>query len=129
MNRISRHLPAPFTRAAALAAVVAVVLSAGCGKKAPDAAAPPASNTAAAVPGNQPVFTPPAAPTAVAPDAAGGVDLRQLNHAYIAWIVQSHQRPKTFEEFASASKMQIPPPPAGQKFVIDRNGFIALVKQ
>jgi hypothetical protein len=52
-----------------------------------------------------------------------------LNHVYIGWIVQTHQRPKTFEEFVASSGVQVPPAPDGKKYVIDRNGFINLASR
>jgi hypothetical protein len=103
-------------------------LLAGCGKKTPAVvtAAPPA---AAAASEDHPVLNPlpPTGPPAVPVDTQGSVDLRELNHTYISWIVQNHVRPKTFESFVSLSGMAAPPAPAGKKFIIDRNGFIALV--
>jgi hypothetical protein len=38
-----------------------------------------------------------------------------------------HRRPQTFEEFASTAGFQIPDPPAGKKYALDKNGFIMLV--
>jgi hypothetical protein len=49
-----------------------------------------------------------------------------LNHAYIGWIVQNRRRPKSFEEYVALSGVQVPPPPAGKKYVIDKNGYINL---
>ena len=71
----------------------------------------------------------PTPPPAIAAAADGGADLKQLNHVYIGWIVQTHQRPKTFEEFVSLSGVQVPPAPDGKKYVIDRNGFVNLVSR
>ena len=64
---------------------------------------------------------------AVSPE--GGADLRQLNHIYIGWIVQNRRRPKDFNDFVSSSGIQIPPAPAGKKYVIDKNGYIAVANQ
>ena len=109
-----------------------ILLFSGCDKHKPEnptAAAPPSAdavqNTAPA-----PIYNPPPAqmPTiAASPD--GGADLRQLNHVYIGWIVQNRRRPKNFEDFVSTSGIQVPPAPAGKKYVIDQNGFIALINQ
>lgn len=66
-------------------------------------------------------------PVVIAANPAGGADLKQLNHAYVGWIMQHHQAPKTFEEFISLSGMKVPPPPAGKKYVIDKYGFINYV--
>ena len=62
----------------------------------------------------------------VAASPEGGADLKQLNHAYIGWIVQNRRRPKSFEEYVALSGVQVPPPPAGKKYVIDKNGYINL---
>ena len=111
--------------------VLATILV-GCGHKpAATTAAPPASADQATAPAT-PEQTGPApvsAPVTVAAAPDGGADLRALNHVYIGWIVQSHQRPKTFEEFVAASGVNVPPPPVGKKYVIDHAGFIAIQNQ
>jgi hypothetical protein len=110
-------------------AVALAAILVGCGhKNTATAVAQPASPdqaSAAATPeqgGIAPVSS--AVTVAAAPD--GGADLRDLNHAYIGWIVRTHQRAKTFEEFVAASGTKVPPPPAGKKYVIDHAGFIAI---
>ena len=116
-----------------LALSVGVLLVSGCSKKPPVAATQTAlavaDTTAMPVVENRPIPTPPVAPAAVIAGPDGGADLKQLNHAYIGWIVQNHRRPKTFEEFISASGMKVPPAPAGKKYVIEQSGFINLVNQ
>ena len=80
--------------------------------------------------GSPPPYTPPVTPpppVATSPD--GGADLRQLNHIYIGWIVQNRRRPKNFDDFVASSGIQIPPAPSGKKYVIDKNGFIALASE
>lgn len=115
-----------------------VLLSAilvGCGhKNAPDnsATVPAAASTDASQPAaasGQPVYVPPATPITVAAAPDGGPDLRGLNRTYIRWVVQTHQRPKTFEEFEAASGIVVPPAPAGKKYVIDHAGLIAIQNQ
>jgi hypothetical protein len=121
-----------FSPAILLALAFGLWLTPGCGKKTAAEApvpAPVAQGVTAPVPGGQPSPTPSPAPIVVATDPNGGVDLRWLNHAYIGWIIQNRQRPKTFEEFAAKSGLPMPPAPAGKKFIIDKNGFIALVSQ
>lgn len=71
----------------------------------------------------------PAASVTVVAGTEGGADLKQLNHVYIGWIVQNHRRPKSFEEFVTLSGTQVPPAPAGKKYVIEPNGFINLVSR
>jgi len=75
------------------------------------------------------MYVTPGAPATVAASAEGGADLKQLNHAYIGWIVQNHRRPKTFEEFVTLSGIKFPAAPAGKKYVIEKSGFINLVSQ
>jgi hypothetical protein len=106
------------------------LLMAGCGQKEQPTVLKSAEVIPAAVPEtNTPEFVPPTPPVAVAANAEGSADLKALNHAYIVWIVQNHIRPKTFEEFVASSKISVPPPPAGKKYVIDKSGFINLVNQ
>src|SRR5580693_3875809 len=50
------------------------------------------------------------APVVAAAQTSAQPDLTALNHAYIGWIVQNRQRPKSFEEFVAKSGMQVPPP-------------------
>jgi hypothetical protein len=111
--------------------LAAIFYSTGCSKsRPPTAAAPPTSadtNPAAADMPREPVFTP--APVVVAASPDGGVDLKQLNHAYVGWIVQTRRSPGTFEEYVAMSGVKVPPPPPGKKFVIDQNGFINLANK
>jgi hypothetical protein len=111
-----------------LALGVGILLFAGCGKKQPaaetPAAAPAVEAASAPASGGQPVFMPPAAPVTVAVGTDGGADLKQLNHAYIGWVLQNRRRPKSFDDFIAMSGIHVPPPPAGKKYVIDKNGFI-----
>ena len=111
---------------------------AGCGKK---NETPPVSTNAPAAQANQggqavapPVSPSPApnssqpAPAAPAANASTTTpDLQSLNQQMIKWIVQTHQRPKNFEDFVTRANIQVPPPPAGKKYVIDKHGFITLV--
>jgi hypothetical protein len=111
----------------------ALTMAVGCGKKAaPVVAVPPpeAPAQAAAVPDqpNPPLPQPYVAVTRPPPTSAEP-DLSQINHAYIGWIMQTHRHAHTVEEFVAASGVQIPPAPAGKKFVIDKHGYIALANQ
>lgn len=106
-----------------------ILLAVGCKKNepAPVAAEPPpvaeTNPTPALAPPAQPAAS---APVVVASSPDGGADLKQLNHAYIGWIVQNRRRPKSFEEYVTLSGVQVPPAPAGKKYVIDKNGYINL---
>jgi hypothetical protein len=111
--------------------VTAALFSAGCDKGKSNAEAPAPLSVAdtnqspAAAPTSAPEYESP--PVVIAASPEGGADLKQLNHAYIGWIVQNRRRPKSFDEYVSLSGVQIPPPPAGRKYVIDKYGFINLV--
>jgi hypothetical protein len=109
-------------------ALAASLSFAGCGKKQTSVtpAAPAESN---ANPPSASSEMPAPAPVVVSANPAGGVDLKELNHAYVAWIVQHRQAPKSFEEFIKLSGMQVPPPPPGKKYVIDHAGFINFENQ
>lgn len=58
-----------------------------------------------------------------------GPDLQKLNHALLQYVVRTHHKPASFDEFASQSGIHIPPPPAGKKYALDSRGFIILVNQ
>jgi len=112
----------------------AAMFVAGCGKK---NETPPVSTNAPSPQANQAAATPTApgsaqnsqaAPAAPATNAAtASADLQSLNQQLIRWVVQNHQRPKSFEDFVARANVQVPPPPAGKKYVIDKRGFVALV--
>ena len=113
-----------------VAIATAALFSGGCGKGKSSAETPAPLSVAdtnqspAAMPTSAPKYESPPIVIAASPD--GGADLKQLNHAYIGWIVQNRRRPKSFDEYVALSGVQIPPPPAGKKYVIDKNGFINL---
>jgi hypothetical protein len=115
----SRH-----NRAIVFALILTATLSfTGCSKKTSTAQAPapqPALDT------NQTAAAPvaPEETTVIAASPNGGADLIALNHAYVGWIMQNGRHPKSFEEYVAASGISVPPPPAGKKYVIDKNGFI-----
>ena len=106
-------------------------LSGGCSKH--EAAGQPVAGAMPADTNQNPSVSAPPPADASAPVVAaspdGGADLRQLNHIYISWIVQNRRRAKSFDDFVSSSGAQVPPAPAGKKYVIDNNGFIALANQ
>jgi len=113
-------------------AMVLATILVGCGHKptatADAQSASPDQSSAPATP-DQAGTTPVAVTANVATAPEGGADLRDLNHAYIRWIVQTHQRAKTFEDFVAISGVKVPPPPAGKKYIIDHAGFIAIQNQ
>lgn len=124
-----------------------LVASSGCKKSdsAPGPVAPPPesnSQSSVAAPTAAPVVAPTAAavvaPTAAAPSGLGQpslpstavkglTQLQLINRALMGWVMANHRHPRTFEEFASTSNYQIPPPPAGQKYALNGRGFVILV--
>jgi hypothetical protein len=106
------------------------LFSGGCSKHEP-ASQPGDTNQDQSAGAPPPVYTPPAGTPApvVAASPDGGADLRELNHIYIGWVLQNRRRAKSFDDFVSSSGTQVPPAPAGKKYMIDHNGFIALANQ
>ena len=125
-SRMSCRLMVRSGLAAMLAAIFFVV---GCKKSEPTTVAtpPPVADTNQVPAIIQQTAPPASASVVVAVSPAGGADLKQLNHAYIGWVLQNRRRPGSFEEFIKLSGIQVPPPPAGKKYVIDGHGFINYV--
>lgn len=100
----------------------------GCGKKETPAASAPV--TQAAPPPQQPAATPPPAAAAASPMVQNGQpDLAEMNRTLIRWIVRNRRPPANFQDFAATAGVEIPPPPAGKKYVIAQNMHIQLVNQ
>ena len=49
-----------------------------------------------------------------------------LNREVRRWILANRRPPKNFEEFASSSGVNIPPPPTGKKYVLDKSMHVTL---
>ena len=122
-------------------ALVVAALTPGCGEKASDSGPKPADTpaqtptdqTQATQPSETPVSAPIPAPIPVSAasttsgtNAAAPPDLGQLTFKLRRWIVMNHRTPKTFEEFVSLSKIQVPPPPAGKKYIIGPQAKVIL---
>jgi hypothetical protein len=109
------------------AIATAALFFTGCGKSKSSTVQAPAptpladSQTPAALP---PTLQQTSAPAVIITGPEGGADLKQLNHAYVGWVLQTRRRPNSFEEFVAQSGIKVPPPPAGKKYVIDKYGFI-----
>jgi hypothetical protein len=117
----------------ALALVAGALVLAGCSKAKKVAAEPPAPTAQElkqAENDHMPVPSP-NTPVAVAPLAApsGQVDMGELNRTLIRWIVGHRRPPANFQEFAATAGVPIPPPPAGQKYIIAKNMHVQLVSQ
>jgi len=114
----------PLLRGLAIVAGVTVLLT-GCNKaKSPpgevSVPAPAASTNAA-----------PADASAAATDTTtnGQPDMRALNRQFISYELENHTHFKTLDEYQAAAHIQLPPPPAGKKYAIDKRGYITLANQ
>jgi len=104
----------------------AVMLAAGCGKK---ASAPPPANTSSTPAGPAPQTPVPGQTNPVTPaniDADLGT-LQRLNQAVIAYRMQKNSFPTSVEEVATFAGIQVPPPPPGKKYALNARGVIVLM--
>jgi hypothetical protein len=123
----------PSSLAFSVALAVGIVALTGC-RKAKDSAAQPPPPTAQEIKQAESEHMPvpsPNVPVAIAPlaNSAGQPDLGELNRTMIRWIVGHRRPPANFEEFAATCGVPIPPPPAGQKYIIAKNMHVQLVSQ
>ena len=111
--------------------LLAVALAAGCGKKTPTGLQTPATPdpqaTSAASP-SPPVGRAPmsaASPAIVVPnDADVNATLGRLSLELRKYVVRTRTVPKNFEEFLAKSQAQVPPPPAGKKYAIEKQAVV-----
>jgi hypothetical protein len=143
MNMTSNHYDRvgrwSWLRSTVLLAVLAVALGClliGCGKKpAPQTlTVPPAdgqnqSQNSSAQTAAVPDLSHAAPPQLAAPSGADlqARNIHQMERVLVGWIISSHHRPKSFEEFAAATQIQVPPPPSGKKYAITKSMHIILV--
>jgi hypothetical protein len=129
----------PLNRGVFGALVLFAALAAGCSKQNPGPSAGGASNAA---PPDQPVpasaaVRSPGAPvpmpytpaTIAAPQNSDmSATLSQLSLELRKYVVSTRSVPKNFEEFVAKSHVQIPPAPAGKKYII-QDQAVVLVKR
>src|ERR1700677_1006277 len=111
---------------------LALAATAGCGKSSPSADSTTPLVTSDAASNQQDLAAAPLALQNPGPVVAANPDdsqkmLQGLNQALLGWMIRNHRHPKTFEEFAGSADMQIPDPPAGEKYALNSRGFIILV--
>jgi hypothetical protein len=84
---------------------------------------------AAAVPSPRgpPAITAEVAPPVVAENSDINAVLHDLSLELRKYVVRTHSIPKTFEEFAAKSHVQMPPAPGGKKYAIQGQAVV-LVK-
>jgi hypothetical protein len=105
---------------------------AGCGKKT-EVSAPvtQAQSTVEPTANNQGTAstTPVVALSGVTNAVQAGPDLNQLHRAVLRWILSNRRPPKDFEDFAATTDYQIPPPPLGKKYALDKHMHVILLDQ
>ena len=53
----------------------------------------------------------------------------ELDRALTNWVARNRRAPRNFEEFAATAGVNIPPPPDGKRYAIDKTGHVVLVKR
>ncbi len=67
-------------------------------------------------------------PAVIAESADANATLTQLSLELRKYVMRTRSVPKNFEEFQAKSQVQVPPPPAGQKYAI-KGQAVVLVKR
>ncbi len=113
-----------------VALVFACAIVAGCGRNdAGSAGAQGATNAAGPTSPRGPISAPDQQGPAVITDSGDtGAVLERLTEELRRYVVATRSVPKDFEEFATKSKVQYPPAPAGKKYAI-KSQSIVLVKK
>jgi hypothetical protein len=113
-----------------LSAVGLITLSGGCSKKAEaNAPAPAATNQTQAdgAPIGPPEMPAPQVQPGTPPPTVS--DPAELNRELRKWILRNRRTPKDFNDFASTAGIQVPPPPEGKRYAIDKTMHVVLVKR
>jgi hypothetical protein len=61
--------------------------------------------------------------------AQGQVDMVELNRVARFWMLRNRRRPTDWDDFVAHAGVQIPPPPAGKKYVLSQNMRVTLADQ
>jgi hypothetical protein len=108
-----------------------LILAAGCGREsgARTGGEQPPGNAETGVP--QPKLEPSAHPRAleVQPDADPAAVIEELNRELRRYRVTYQRLPANFEEFVATTRLQVPPPPPGKKYIINRQNRVELVRK
>lgn len=65
----------------------------------------------------------------VAPQEDPDAVVKQLNRELARWMLRNKRTPSSFEEFVSSAQLQVPPAPAGKKYVLNKDVRIVLANQ
>jgi hypothetical protein len=105
----------------------------GCSSKKEESNLLPAETKPASAPATSPAPAPaapaPTQPLAVSPNANNDEILAQLTREVRKWIVGHQRTPQSFEEFASTTQVQVPPPPAGKRYALTKQMKVVLVNR
>lgn len=108
-----------------------LLIAAGCGREsgARIGGEQPAGNAEIGVP--QPKVEPSARPRAleVRADADSAAVIEELNRELRRYRVTYQRLPANFEEFVATTRLQVPPPPPGKKYIINRQNRVELVRK
>ena len=112
--------------------VVCAALSSGCGSSADESVSHAEANDYSKnVSKGAPVAPPQVQPQKMdlPQEADPAVILGEMNRQLKRWIVSNQRPPSSLEEFTSTAQIQLPPPPAGKKFVLTKQMRIELADQ
>ena len=129
----------PANRCVLCALLLLATLAGGCKKHGPgpsaggsSSAAPPDQSAPAAASVRSPgaPVPMPYTPATIAPpeDNDMSATLNQLSRELRKYVVSTRSVPKDFEEFVAKSQVQIPPPPAGKKYVIQNHAVVLVTR-
>src|SRR5262245_40513708 len=90
---------------------------------------PPPANANSSTPAQNAATTPAPAPSVQAPPPAQTSEPVNLDRELRKWIVRNQRPPKNFEDFAATAGIEIPPPPPGKKYVVDKTMHVVLANR
>ena len=91
-------------------------------------APPPGSVSSAAPTATAPMQGAPGAPAPTVVVSQTGEPIN-LDREVRKWILRNQRPPKDFEDFAATAGIEVPPPPPGKKYVIDKTMHVVLAKR
>jgi hypothetical protein len=131
-KRMLRWMPTMISRLTVALSLALFVAGCGKGNK-----PPPSTATTNATqeenqrvgPGQQTPQAPPSVAGQVTTAPPAEPDLNQLTREVRRWIVRNKRVPQNFEEVFSGAQMQVPPPPAGKKYELNKQMKVILVNR
>jgi len=113
-----------------VAATITAAFLAGC-RQSKDTARNSASSSAqqTAQGQTQGEASPALQPPQSTPGQQANAEPLDLNRELRKWILKNRRPPKNFDDFAGSSGVEVPPPPDGKKYAIDKTMHVILVKR